>query len=94
MYGVFFCHLITLVYRHVCRIEHHRMPRQDGQIVIAADFTADGVYAVKRFKSDPTYWCFLSENSDDDPIRLPKDEMPDYPILGTFVGRVVNDLRG
>ena len=68
--------------------EYHRTPRQDGQIVIAANFSIGEEYAVKRFKADPTSWRFLSENSSYAPINIPKDEMPEYPILGTFVGRV------
>lgn len=67
--------------------EYHRTPRQDGQIVIAANFTTGGEYAVKRFKADPTNWCFLSENPSYAPILIRKDEMPEYPILGTFIGR-------
>ncbi len=67
--------------------EYHRTPRQDGQIVIAANFATGGEYAVKRFKADPKNWCSLSENPSYDPILIPKDEVPEYPILGTFVGR-------
>ena len=72
--------------------EYHRTPRQNGQIVLAADFSTDGEYAIKRFQADPTHWCFLSENPAYAPIRIPKDEMPDYPILGTFVGRLRIDI--
>ena len=69
--------------------EYHRTPRQDGQIVIAADFTTGEDYAIKRFQADPTHWCFVSENPAHATIKIPKDEMPEYPILGTFVARVV-----
>lgn len=69
--------------------EYHRTPRQDNQIVIAADFTngsATGEYAVKRYRAHPSLWRFLSENPAYESVDIPKAAMP-YPILGTFVGR-------
>lgn len=70
--------------------EYHRTPRQDRQIVIAADFTSGGSggeYAVKRYKVDPASWLFLSENPAYPPVSFPREEMS-HPILGTYVGRV------
>lgn len=70
--------------------EYHRTPRQDGQIVIAADFTdgsEGGEYAVKRLKSDSDVWVFCSENPDYSPVKISKASMP-YPILGIYVGKV------
>jgi phage repressor protein C with HTH and peptisase S24 domain len=73
--------------------EYHRTPRQDGQIVIASDFTAgNGEYAVKRYKEHPALWRFLSENPAYSPVEIDKDEMP-FPILGTFVEKLERDLR-
>lgn len=70
--------------------EYHRTPRQDNQIVIAADFTdgtPTGTYAIKRYQAAPDTWRFLSENPNHPPIQIPRTAMP-YPILGTFVGKV------
>jgi SAM-dependent methyltransferase len=70
--------------------EYHRTPRQDNQIVIAADFTAGsatGEYAVKRYRAHPSLWRFLSEHPAYEPVEIPKAAMA-YPILGTFVGRI------
>ncbi|MEI7900886.1 MAG: S24 family peptidase [bacterium] len=70
--------------------EYHRTPRQDNQIVIAADFTSGsegGAYAVKRFKTDPGTWLFLSDNPAYEHVKIPKAEMS-HPILGTYVGRL------
>lgn len=70
--------------------EYHRTPRQDRQIVIAADFTAGaegGEYGIKRFKADHNKWLFLSDNPAYAPVEIPKGEMA-YPILGTYVGPV------
>jgi SAM-dependent methyltransferase/SOS-response transcriptional repressor LexA len=72
--------------------EYHRTPRQNGQIVLAADFSTGGEYAIKRYQADPTHWCFLSENPAYAPIRIPKDEMPASPILGTYVDRLRIDI--
>jgi SAM-dependent methyltransferase/SOS-response transcriptional repressor LexA len=68
--------------------DYHRTPRQDGQIVIASDFTSgSGEYAVKRYKEHTTFWRFLSENTAYDPVEIRKTEMP-FPILGTFVAKL------
>ena len=69
--------------------EYHRTPRQDNQIVIAADFTAGsatGEYAVKRYRAAPDKWVFASENPAYEAFKIPKTTMA-YPILGTFVER-------
>ncbi len=66
--------------------EYHRTPRKDGEVVVAADFTSGEAYAIKRFKADANDWCFLSDNPAYPPIRIPKNDMPAYPILGTLVG--------
>ena len=68
--------------------EYHRTPRQDNQIVIAADFTngsATGEYAVKRYRAHPSLWRFFSDNPAYEPKEISKAAMA-YSILGTYVG--------
>jgi phage repressor protein C with HTH and peptisase S24 domain/SAM-dependent methyltransferase len=70
--------------------DYHRTPRRDGEIVIAADFTAGGSggsYAIKRYQAHPDNWVFRSENPAYAPVEIPKTETP-YPILGTFAVRL------
>lgn len=55
----------------------------------AADFATEaGAYAVKRYRAHPASWVFASENPAYEPVTIPKSDMP-YPILGVFVGKVV-----
>jgi SOS-response transcriptional repressor LexA/SAM-dependent methyltransferase len=70
--------------------EYHRMPRSDGQIVLAADFASGdsaGTFAIKRFRVDPERWVFESENPKYPPVKISKCKM-DSPILGIFVGKI------
>lgn len=79
----------TLEKGNLCVFEYHRTPRQNGQIVIAADFRSggDGEYAVKRYEANSSIWRFTSDNPEFESIEIPKDS-GSYPILGTFVAKL------
>ncbi|MBF0498676.1 MAG: methyltransferase domain-containing protein [Candidatus Riflebacteria bacterium] len=70
--------------------EYHRSPGKDGEIVLAASFSAGsdtGEYAIKRFRAQSENWLFESDNPEYKPISIPKYEMA-FPILGIFIGKV------
>ena len=70
--------------------EYHRVPRRNGEVVLAADYSlgeSSGTYAVKRCKEDNDSWVFESVNPHYKPVIIDKTETT-YPILGTYVGRL------
>ena len=69
--------------------EYHRTPRENGQIVIVAEFAAADASecAVKRYQADTAAWLFTSDNPARLGVRFEKITTP-YPILGIFVARL------
>lgn len=71
--------------------EYHRSPRYDGQIVIAlfpeTGEGADAQAAIKRIRQDKENWIIISDNTSYPTITIPKG-ISQYPILGTYVGKV------
>lgn len=80
----------TLQVGDLAVFEYHRTPRQDGQIVIAADYSAHvdpPPCAVKRYRANADEWVFASDNPARESIRFARSATA-YPILGVFVVRI------
>jgi phage repressor protein C with HTH and peptisase S24 domain len=86
----------TLRVGDIAIFEYHRTPRQDGQIVIVADFAAGdstGVCAVKRYRADSaTHWHFVSDNPARAGVTIDRSAS-EYPILGIFVNVLVRSEK-
>lgn len=71
--------------------EYYRTPRQNGQIVIVAEFAEangePGQVAVKRYQADAATWLLTSDNPNCPGIRLEIAATP-HPILGTFIAKL------
>ncbi len=67
--------------------EYHRTPRDVGQVVIMADFSAidAGEVAIKRYEDTPEEWVFNSDNTSYLPRKVLKINVPSHPILGIVV---------
>ena len=70
--------------------EYHRRARRDNQIVIMAefpDYATAGECAIKRITEEPESWVFNSDNTAYAERTIAKTDS-EYPILGTFVGKL------
>ena len=77
----------TMSRRDYVVCEYHRTPREVGQVVIMADFSAidDGEVAIKRYEDAPEEWIFNSDNTSYLPRKVLKINVPSHPILGIVV---------
>ncbi len=67
--------------------EYHRTPRKDGEVVIAADYSAGGQageFAIKRYREDLHDWVFTSDNPEYSGFRYGKTQSG-HPVVGTAV---------